>query len=280
MFKKSIKLAVTIVVAGLVLYFNKDRLRIFWYEAGRPRLPQSVGIMDNGSPDEANREEIEKDEKIKNDLNTTPDPSSQRRGIIPAEYNLAVPFASQAPFGDWGMPYQEACEEASLIMAARYFAGQTLTPQEMDEEIKKLVAWEKERFGYYEDTTSAEVAAIAQEYFNLSAYLDYDVSVDSIKKYLSQNKLVLVPAAGRILPNPYFTGDGPLYHMLVIRGYTTDRFITNDPGTRRGQEFVYKYNDLIAAVHDWPRSQGGAKSDVTAQDMLTGQKVMIVISKK
>src|SRR3989344_7954888 len=34
-----------------------------------------------------------------------PNPSPTR-----AEVNLAVPFTSQAPTGNWDLPYQEACE--------------------------------------------------------------------------------------------------------------------------------------------------------------------------
>ena len=200
--------------------------------------------------------------------------------IIPLEYNLDVPFQPQAPRADWNLPYQEACEEASLIMAGRFFSGRGLTVDEMDKSIKDLVEWERKRFGYYEDTTVAEVVSIAQEYFNLNASLDYDVSAENIKKHISQNKLVLVPAAGKILPNPYFKNGGPLYHMLVIRGYIQDKFITNDPGTKRGKEFVYKYNDLLNAVHAWPRETGGSKRDVSEAEMLQGEKVMIVVDKR
>jgi len=204
---------------------------------------------------------------------------STETDLVLKEYNLAVPFMSQAPHANLGVPYQEACEEASLIMADAFFSGKGLTADTMDANIKKLVQWEIERFGYYEDTTSEEVALIAREYFNLHADLDYIVSVQNIKKHLSNNKLVLVPAAGRELPNPNFTGEGPLYHMLVIRGYTDEYFITNDPGTRRGEAFVYQYNDLISAIHDWTREPGGQKDAVSEEDMLKGKPVIIVVSR-
>lgn len=259
-YKKIIVLfGIGVIVA--TAFFYRARLRLIFDELSRPSLPQEVSAASqpNKSP------------------------------IIPAEYNLAVPFAPQAPFGNWGLPYQEACEEAALIMAARFFAGQKLSAKEMDDEIKKLVAWQKKRFGYYEDTTAVEVAAVARDYFKLKAQVDYTVTAANIKKHIAQNHLVLVPAAGRILPNPYFRRPGPLYHMLVIRGYTKDRFITNDPGTKRGRGFLYKYQDLLRAVHDWPASAkamagrpyktGGSKSDVTEQDMLKGKAVMIVVSK-
>ncbi len=198
---------------------------------------------------------------------------------LPETLNLAIPFQSQAPHANWELPYQEACEEASLIMADRFFSGLPLTPNIMDEEIKKVVAWEKQTFGYFEDTTVSEVARIAREFFSLSATIETDVTVDAIKQALTEQKVVIVPAAGQHLPNPYFSGEGPLYHMLVIRGYTQTHFITNDPGTRRGEEFLYAYDDLLDVVHDWPFATGGNTDGVTDADIRTGNKVMLIIDK-
>ena len=36
-----------------------------------------------------------------------------------------------------------------------------------------------------------------------------------IKEFLMAGKLVIVPAAGRQLGNPYYKAPGPVYHMLV-----------------------------------------------------------------
>ncbi|KKR45570.1 MAG: hypothetical protein UT82_C0026G0013, partial [Parcubacteria group bacterium GW2011_GWB1_40_14] len=92
-------------------------------------------------------------------------------------------------------------------------------------------------------------------------------TVDTIKRELAAGNPIIVPAAGRELGNPYFTSPGPLYHMLVIRGYTSDdKFITNDPGTRRGEEYTYKFDILMNAIHDW---NGG--------DVINGKKVIIVL---
>ena len=60
-------------------------------------------------------------------------------------------------------------------------------------------------------------------------------SAFDITKELSEGRIVIVPTAGRLLKNPHFTASGPLYHMLVIKGFDDAKhtFITNDPGTRR-----------------------------------------------
>ncbi|MBI5466325.1 MAG: C39 family peptidase [Candidatus Kerfeldbacteria bacterium] len=193
-----------------------------------------------------------------------PQPSSHRLKVLP------VPFTVQAPYADWSLPYQEACEEASMVMAGEYFKGNKtlrLEPAYANQEILKLVEWQKENRGFYEDTTAAEVASILKDYYGLVARVEpYDPEV--IKLSVASGQLVLVPAAGRLLGNPYFRRPGPLYHMLVIKGYDGDEFITNDPGTKRGESFRYQESALARAVHDW---NGG--------DVEHGGQVMVIVSK-
>ncbi|MEK7188968.1 MAG: C39 family peptidase [Patescibacteria group bacterium] len=265
-----------------------------WYSNRSPDLPEPIAysnviasdaLAERSSPvNDARRSDDEiaaspPEAAPRNDSMTSPSPSPLQGEGIPDAYNLEVPFQSQAPHANWELPYQEACEEASLIMAGRFFSGESLSAEEMDSEIKKLVAWEQDTFGYYEDTTAGEVVRMAADYFNLNATLDYDTSVENIQRHIVSGKLVVVPAAGRILQNPYFSGEGPLYHMLVIRGYTPTHFITNDPGTRRGEEFIYTHDALINAIHDWPREHGGFKDNVTEDEMHAGTPVLIVLDK-
>ena len=73
-------------------------------------------------------------------------------------------------------------------------------------------------------------------------------------------------ADGKALPNPYFRNGGPVYHALIIRGYTADAFITNDPGTRSGENFLYAYDTLLHAIHDW--NHGNVKD---------GKRVVLVV---
>ena len=206
------------------------------------------------------------EEKIEESAITTKE--QKETEILPDTINLDVPFTPQAPHANWDLPYQEACEEASLLMVARYKNGNIInSPEDADLEIRKLVEFQNNFFGDYKDTTAEETAEIARIYYGFeNTEVVYDFTAEDIKKELMAGHPVIVPAAGRQLPNPYFRSPGPLYHMLVIRGYTPDRFITNDPGTKRGEEFVYKYADLLNAVHDWNNG-----------DVENGRKVMIVV---
>lgn len=193
---------------------------------------------------------------------------------IPKFLDYPVPFASQAPFGVWDDLHQEACEEAAMIMAAKYFEKESISPHLMEQAILNLVKWEKEN-GYQVDSTAEEIVKILTDYFQIKARLVTEVNVENIKKELAAGNLIIVPAAGRKLGNPYFRQPGPIYHMLVIRGYNEKEFITNDPGTKRGEGFKYKYQKLIEAIHDWDHQL--AEGGMTDQEIEQGRKVMIVV---
>jgi hypothetical protein len=187
---------------------------------------------------------------------------------LPAEVLLDVPFTVQAPFANWDALHQETCEEASLMMV-RYFRQEKSfgSLQSIDDELKSLVAWETGR-GYEYDVTLKELSRIARDYYSMtSGRVIADPTVEDIKKELAEGRPVILPAAGRLLDNPNFTAGGPPYHMLVIRGYDANGFITNDPGTRRGEKFRYTFENVIDAMHDWT----GNKATITS-----GAKAVLV----
>lgn len=169
-----------------------------------------------------------------------------------AQENLSVPFLVQAPFGNWDELHGEACEEASLIMV-KHFLKQTKWPslEAADQEIKDLIAWQTDH-GYKVDVSVSELSTIAGDYYGLkTGRVINNPTVANIKNEIAAGRAVIVPAAGRELGNPNFTAPGPPYHMLVVRGYTSTHFITNDPGTRRGENYQYPYERFMDAIHDW-----------------------------
>lgn len=184
---------------------------------------------------------------------------------------LAVPFTTQAPFGNWNEPWQDFCEEASVVMAAHFLWGVPLSPARANQEMQIIRQYENIVFGRYQDTSADETARILRELYGFK-----DISVQpvngaqDIKRELSAGRIVIVPAAGRILKNPYFKGLGPEYHMLVVVGYddARDVFIAHDPGTRRGKNYPYPQARLIQAIHDW--NNGNVE---------TGEKVMMVVGR-
>lgn len=191
-------------------------------------------------------EEVDDQEKIINgDLD---------EGQIPTEINLAVPFTSQAPHANWALPYQEACEEASAYMVSEYFKGTAegvIDPDVADAAILEVVDFQTDFLGHYLDTTAAETVQFIDMFYGIGARVIENPTVEQIKTELAEGRPVILPAAGRELGNPNFVGEGPLYHMLVIKGYTANTFITNDPGTRNGENYVYEIDVLMNAMGDW-----------------------------
>lgn len=195
---------------------------------------------------------------------------------VPSQFELDVAFAQQAPFSNWEPPFKEACEEASMIMVDKYFKGEPLNENIMEEEILLLISWQ-EKQGYQLDATAREVVDILNSYFGLTARVENQVTVDRIKYELNQGNLIIVPAAGRELDNPNFQVPGPIYHMLVIKGYDNSKFITNDPGTRKGNGFRYQYDNLLKAIHDWDHDL--AKDGMTEAEINSTPKVMVVVGR-
>ena len=224
-------------------------------------------------------EEIVADESmpviVNNDIKDSKSNNTVLKVEVPTKLDLAVPFVSQAPLRNWAMPYQEACEEASMLSVAKYFKGGDIDNLSINTELLKLINWEEEN-GYKIDVDAAETVQILQNYFGLKSQLTEIVTVDIIKYELAQGHLIIIPTAGRMLKNPYFTGAGPIYHMLVIRGYDSNDFITNDVGTNtKGEKFKYKYQTIIDSIHDWNHSL--AEEGMTDEEMAMGRKVMIVV---
>lgn len=194
--------------------------------------------------------------------------SSSSEASPVSEVNWDVPFTSQAPHGDWDEVHKEACEEASILMAIRYFRDQPFASESEADIALDAVLKANTDMGFAIDTTAAEVKELIDSLApELSTSLLKDPSVEDLQEALTNGALIIVPAQGQYLGNPYFRVPGPRYHMLVLRGFTDDGYvITNDPGTKRGEEFVYDWKTMMNAIHDW---NGG--------DVENGEKVVVVV---
>lgn len=188
-----------------------------------------------------------------------------------ADFSQNIDFVPQAPDANWELPYKEACEEASLIMAIYGINGENLDKTQMDQEILDLVMWQNQVFGYYEDTNAAEIVRMSQEYYGKKAFVVDNPSINQIKSELDSGNLIVAVLTGREIGNPYFVQPGPLYHALLIHGYDQDEFITHDPGTRRGENYKYKQSVIMDALHDW--NDGEVYSGVARIIVITSEKI-------
>jgi len=189
---------------------------------------------------------------------------------LPEKVNLDVPWISQAPLGVWDDWHDETCEEGAVMLVHYYLLHKSITPQEAEKELQNMVAWQISQMGEQKNLTASEtVNWLVKKYYGHSKVrIVYDITLEDIKRELAAGNPVIVPAAGRELQNPHFTGIGPLYHMFVIKGYEPGWIIANEIGTRVGHNFKYNPDILYNAIHDWNNG-----------DVANGRKVMIIIEK-
>jgi hypothetical protein len=252
--------AAALIVISVVAFAGRSTLREFIIRWRTPDLPEEQGPG-------------------------TPTPSIVVRTPVATptpvlEMNLAVPFSAQAPHGNWELPYQETCEEASAMLVDAFWSGRTFTPEQADAELLSLVRWQQGNLGFYFHTTSEQTALILRQYYGYrDVRVHYDISIEDIKREVSAGRPVIVPLAGRVVGNRYYRQPGPVYHMLVVKGFTADgQIITNDVGTLRGHNYVYDEEAFLSSIHDVPT--GGDDWPVgvdPAEYILTGRRAMIVV---
>lgn len=177
-----------------------------------------------------------------------------------------LPFSSQAPSGNWDAFHEETCEEASMIIAWRYWQNDNraiIPADEMEGLLQAVATYERDALGTDVSTTIAQMRQTMTDYYQIPAEKLSVQNITSETELLSavQQGVVIAPFAGKLLHNPNFRNGGPRYHVAVITGYDGQQFIVHDVGTRNGANYRYRGDTLIGALHDYiPENQG----DITA----------------
>jgi hypothetical protein len=172
--------------------------------------------------------------------------------IIPATVILQVPFSAQAPTNDWSR--NEDCEETSITMANAFLTGTTedrLPAAAAQNAIDNLKIWEQKNLGYNANTGVDATTQMAEGAFGLKVTQIQNFTEADLKTALTNNHPILLPINAKLLGNTQYANGGPLYHMIVIRGFKGDTFIVNDPGTDGGDGNEYPFIVLQKASADW-----------------------------
>lgn len=271
--KKTTKILVWIaVIAGIIsmaefFFFKKKPVQPAPQTQNSVSAQQQVGETSSETPAIA-----------ENTTATSPDPaptSDTTPGIAPTEplpekFLLQMPFYSQAPFSNWDKVHEEMCEEASVLNGGLYLLGEKPSKDAFEKELMAFKKLEEKELGDYESNTISEIKKVTDIYFagKINSKIIASPTIEDIEKEIVAGNPVVAPLAGRDIGNPNFTPPGPVYHMLVIKGYDAQNFITNDVGTRKGESYTYAKNVIMKNIHDW-----------NPQDIHLGAKKVLVLYK-
>lgn len=194
---------------------------------------------------------------------------------LPDKHLIKTTFVPQSPEKNWDQPWQDACEEASLLTVDYYYKNITSVDSEtIKNDLLKIFDFETQQ-SFTHDVNIDQMSFVAQKYLKYTPKIINNPSVEDIKTYISQDIPIIVPANGKTLyqENKHFKDGGPYYHNLVILGYDdkTQKFIVHDVGTQFGAYFKYSYTLLIESIHDFPVSKN--KEDINQGD----KKVLILL---
>ena len=196
-------------------------------------------------------------------LTPSPIPPPTAIAALPSKFLIKTAFVPQSPQGNWSEPWQDACEEATILTAKYYYTSTIPTTPQIIDDLQSEFNYETSQ-GWTHDINVSQMSLLAQNLFHLKTKILNNPTLQELKTAISQSTPVVIPANGKTLfkENSHFNSGGPWYHNLIILGYddTTDQFIVHDVGTKAGQYYRYSYQIILDSIHDFPNS--GKKEDI------------------
>ncbi len=196
-----------------------------------------------------------------------PAPTVIKADGLPNKHLIKTPFIPQAPEKNWSQPWQDACEEASLLTVYYYSNNQKPSLETILSDYEKMFMYESDR-GWTHDVNLSQMSEMSRELLDIKLDEINNVTTEVVKQNLAKDLPVIITANGKTLykENKHFKSGGPWYHSLVILGYDDDKnqFIVHDVGTQFGEYFHYSYSIILESIHDFPLS--GLKEDIDSGD--------------
>jgi len=265
-------LAIAVICVGGYSVYKSSR----YQKEAVPEAVDASELANEVNPEESRAEAITSSQAT-GEAESPASVGSSIEPALPAELNLKMTFYPQAPFGNWDLPWQETCEEASVLLVANEYFHHDWTAEQFNDELLKLVEWEKTTFGDYKHTNDNQTAKILNDYLGLKTVIHENPTFEDVQKVIAKGHFIVMTFAGKHLGNPFYKNGGPNYHAMVIKGYEEgEKIITSDVGTKRGENYVYSWATLDNALHDYAEPiEDGAKRmievippDVTTQEVI------------
>lgn len=177
------------------------------------------------------------------------------------EKELDIKFYSQFPLdiSTWKKyeePYQNFCEEASLLNWYYYLIWKEPNLKEYDKDLLKLKELEDLLFKWWYKHTSLEETLqllIAFQGDNQKVFWEIieNPAIEIIKENISKGNPIIAPWYWKWLSNNLFLWGGPIYHNLLIKWYTEQNFIVNEVWVSKWDWYNYKINEIMENIHNF-----------------------------
>ncbi len=170
---------------------------------------------------------------------------------------LEVPYISEAPEGNWSGNWVNACEEATISMVAKFYAGdKEVSVANAKTTLQKLFDIENKIYGNNRNTDAKQILELITDYSTFTASVKQNPTIGEIKDEIIAGHPVISLHRGFDLKNPNipFSPTKSSYHTIVVVGFddVKKEFITHDPGDEKdGTNHRYSYNDFMFSLHDY-----------------------------
>ncbi len=192
---------------------------------------------------------------------------------------LKVPYTSEIPLGSWVKPWNNACEEASMVMAESYYFGnESMTKAVAVKYMTPIFKIEDKIFGSNADSDTVRTAKLLNDYLSVSATIKNNPTIEEIKDQLRRGKPVISFHYAKDIKNPYhhWRVGGSYFHVMVLVGFddNTNEFLVHDSGDPvTGAYHRYGYNLIMNTLHDF--NFKNHKADGPARVLFTDSKVLM-----
>jgi hypothetical protein len=141
-------------------------------------------------------------------------------------------------------------------MMSDFFKGDArdrIPPAEADSGMGTIYQTERRTFPNVKDLPLASIATVGNQMFGLRPTM-MPADMEAIERQLAAGRPVIIPVMTHGGPNhtkiaPNYA-DGDSYHVIVVTGYDSAKgmLYTNDAGFIQGQNWVYNWTTLSAAM--------------------------------
>ena len=197
----------------------------------------------------------------------------------PAEVvKIPAPYTSEVPTGSWATPWNNACEEATIVMVNDYYFGyENMTKKIAIDNMSPLFKIENKIFGSNANTDATQTAKLINDYTDSVALIKDNPTLEEIKDELRQQRPVISFHYAKNIPNPnyHWRAGGSYYHVMTLVGFdeNTKEFFVHDSGDPvTGAYHRYAYSVIMNSLHDYNHKT--RRADGTPRVLYTNSKVL------